>query len=221
MRTSGRVGTGLLGWAVTAAVTMAMATSAWSQYRPWPTSPRVVQPPRSHSADWVADLREWVDAAYAHTPGSTDEQAFIIGAWSADELHYVLDNLKALRARLPKAMARATRSASRAPTVEYNKRALDLLNVQQLLRLTDDEARRGDVTRLVTRAAMLHADIAMRLESRGTTGTVSWLRTAATRGCRREASTGASVGCCSTSSSPRRRATRRRSSGLGPLPHTC
>lgn len=150
-------------WAVAAGVVVAMVTSASSQSRPWPLSPRTAPPTRSRSGDWVADLREWVEAVRAHTPGSADGQAFIIGAWSADELSLIIDRLKAIQARFPRAMSRPANDR----TIRYDGRSVDLRALQLLFGLSDEEARRGDVSRLVIRGAMLHADIAMRLDSRG------------------------------------------------------
>jgi tetratricopeptide (TPR) repeat protein len=50
-------------------------------------------------------------------------------------------------------------------TFSYDGRTLIAADVQQLLGLTDDEARRGDVSRLANRGALLHTDIATTLDN--------------------------------------------------------
>jgi hypothetical protein len=120
------------------------------------------QVPQSRTGDWLADLRDWAEAVEAHTPGIADAPAFVIGAWSTAEISAVVSRLAPLAARL----SRSLTSRDGRRTLEIEGRRVDPETLQQVLQLSDLEAQRGDLTRLLTRGAMLHADIAMRLEAR-------------------------------------------------------
>jgi tetratricopeptide (TPR) repeat protein len=54
-------------------------------------------------------------------------------------------------------------STGQPSTFRYDGRSLSMQEIQRLLNLTDDEARRGDVNRLANRGCLLHTDIAAML----------------------------------------------------------
>jgi tetratricopeptide (TPR) repeat protein len=103
---------------------------------------------------WLGQLRQWLDVVWTHQPGTADAGARSIAAW-AGELDAIAAHMLALRDLMVRAGAR--------PHVRHAGRVFAVSDIQRLLRLTDDEAHRGDLTRLVTRGAVLHTDIAVLL----------------------------------------------------------
>jgi tetratricopeptide (TPR) repeat protein len=122
----------------------------WSQ-----AAPAAQQPPE------LLLLSRWVRSVERHEPARADVEAATIAVWSRDDLRTTLETLQSLRDALQKA-ARA--DGARSDRQNIRTRSGYRLSAQQartLLDLTDDEAQRGDVNRLLKRGAMLHADIAM------------------------------------------------------------
>ena len=98
-------------------------------------------------------VKEWSEAAEQHVAGTADESATKIAAWKVDELKGTLDFVDKIVAQPPKSV----------------KRTLAKPRYQTALSLTDDEVQRGDLSRLLKKATLLHTDIALlRLESEPT-----------------------------------------------------
>ena len=106
-------------------------------------------------------LSRWVRSVERHEPGRADVEAATIAVWSRDDLRTTVETLQSLRNALQSA-ARADAAAKNRQDIHTRSGyRLSALQAQTLLGLSDDEARRGDVNRLLKRGGMLHADIAM------------------------------------------------------------
>jgi tetratricopeptide (TPR) repeat protein len=106
-------------------------------------------------------VRQWVDAAAQHEPGVADDATLAFRTWSETDLLTALPrDLERLRKSLQQYWAeRVARTG--VPPVEYAGVKYPAAAVQDALGLSGDEARNGDVNRLLRRGALLHADIAM------------------------------------------------------------
>ena len=106
-------------------------------------------------------LSRWVRSVDRHEPARADVEAATIAVWSRNDLRTTIETLRSLRDALQRA-ARADDARKDRPDIRTRSgRRLSALQAQTLLGLTDDEAQRGDINRLLKRGAMLHADIAM------------------------------------------------------------
>jgi tetratricopeptide (TPR) repeat protein len=90
-------------------------------------------------------VKRWIDASAAHAPGKADSPAVTIGSWPAADLEPVL-------AYIHKLASQSTRSL---------QRTLARGNTRRVLGLTDQEAKQGDLNRLLKRGVLLHTDIAL------------------------------------------------------------
>jgi tetratricopeptide (TPR) repeat protein len=108
----------------------------------------------------IERLRDWLAAIERHEPGKVDEPALAISLWSRFELDAAMADLRALLDRASGMVSRNQRSGD-AATTTTGSGPLTLADVKDLLGLTDDELRRRDPTRIVKRAAVLHADLAV------------------------------------------------------------
>jgi hypothetical protein len=121
---------------------------------PRPETPRASQPLAG-----LERLREWLTAVERHKPGELDEPAIAVSRWSHFELDAVLADLLALVWRTSVVVSHVQWSGKDA-TIKTESGPLTLSSVRELLGLTDDDLRRRDPTRIVKRAAVLHADVA-------------------------------------------------------------
>lgn len=115
-----------------------------------------IQPPRE-----VTTLEQWARAVRQHQPGRPDAHAAAVAVWPRPDLQLVLATLQDLRDVLPRAFPKEGSSTSRKDIATRSGYRTSAFEVQGMLGLTDDEARRGDINRLVKRGALFHSDIAM------------------------------------------------------------
>ena len=108
-------------------------------------------------------LTTWLDAVETHAGGTLDSATIAMASWPELRLRAVVADIGELARFLERAHARFERTGQLS-THTYARRSLSMAEVQRLLRLTDEEARRGDVSRLVVRATLLHTDIAAGLD---------------------------------------------------------
>jgi len=90
-------------------------------------------------------VKEWREATLLHNPGEADQAAREIGGWHQEDLEIVLDFLTDLASQSEKSVRR---TVARTP-------------IRNRLQLTADEARLGDLNRLLKQGALLHTDIAL------------------------------------------------------------
>jgi len=121
---------------------------------------RSVTPQAPEPLAGVERLRDWLTAVERHEPGKVDGPALAISGWSRFELDAAWADLRALLDRASGMVSRNQRSGD-AATTKTGSGPLTLADVKDLLGLTDDELRRRDPTRIVKRAAVLHADLAV------------------------------------------------------------
>jgi len=121
---------------------------------------RSVTPQATEPLAGVERLRDWLTAVERHEPGEVDGPALAISRWSRFELDAAWADLRALLDRANGVASRFQRSGE-AATIKTGSGPLTLAGAKDLLRLTDDEIRRRDATRIVKRAAVLHADLAV------------------------------------------------------------
>jgi tetratricopeptide (TPR) repeat protein len=88
-------------------------------------------------------VKEWRTAAVQHTPGKPDQAAAMIGSWATYDLEAVLKFIAKLASQPASAIKRA-----KAP-------------IRRLLDLTEQEAKQGDLSRILKQGALLHTDIAL------------------------------------------------------------
>ena len=110
-----------------------------------------------------AYLKTWLAAVTRHAPGTPGAAAVEIASWPEDRLAAVVADIGELARFLPRAHMRRLRTGQPS-TFRYDDSRLSILEIQHLLGLTDDEARRGDVSRLANRGCLLHTDIAVTLD---------------------------------------------------------
>jgi hypothetical protein len=106
-------------------------------------------------------LSRWVRSVERHEPAKADVEAATIAVWSTDDLRTSLETLRSLRDGLQRAAVADDSPRERQDIRTRSGFRLSASQAQALLGLTDDEALRGDVNRLLRRGAMLHSDIAM------------------------------------------------------------
>jgi tetratricopeptide (TPR) repeat protein len=119
------------------------------------TAPAAEQPAE------LALLSRWVRAVERHEPARADDEAATIAVWPMADFRTALATLRDLRDALAKAYQADGTLEDRQNIRTRRGHWLSVGEAQTLLGLTDDEARRGDVNRLLKRGAMLHSDIAM------------------------------------------------------------
>jgi tetratricopeptide (TPR) repeat protein len=102
-------------------------------------------------APWFDNLRLWVEAVWLHEPGRSDDALAVAAPRTIAELVAIETDLLALG-----------KAAGRSRGV-FGYRGADFAprDVQRLLQLTEDEIAHADLTRLLKRAAVYHADVAM------------------------------------------------------------
>ena len=118
-------------------------------------APAAQQPPE------LLLLSRWLRSVERHDPGRADVEAATIAVWSGDDLRTTVDTLQSLREALRRAALADAAYRDRQDIRTRSGYRMSARQAQSLLGLSDDEAQRGDVNRLLKRGAMLHADIAM------------------------------------------------------------
>jgi hypothetical protein len=106
---------------------------------------------------WMPRLSSWLEAVNEHRPGSVDLPARAIGAWTEWDLYRAREDFFALVPIYRRELTRPGRLGS----IVYKETALTLADLRKLLGLTQEEATRGNANRILLRAAVLHADVAM------------------------------------------------------------
>jgi tetratricopeptide (TPR) repeat protein len=100
---------------------------------------------KNASAYRLEKIKEWRYSACSHRPGEADASAITIGNWPEDDLDLVVDYVVKL-------------SAQSRDTV---KRFLEKQTNRNALSLTEQEAKTGDLSRLLMQGTLLHTDIAL------------------------------------------------------------
>jgi tetratricopeptide (TPR) repeat protein len=109
---------------------------------------------------WQQRLQLWLRAVARHEPGTADDAAREIALAPGAALTTLVGDLISLGDLLARAHARAAGSGDR-PLITYGERQFTIVEVQEWLGLTDQEAARGDLTRVLRRGVLLHTDIAV------------------------------------------------------------
>jgi hypothetical protein len=109
------------------------------------------------------ELRRWLDAVERHRSGEFDSPAVEVASWSEAELTRAAHDFSALSRFLVRAHARL-RQTGRITSFSDKGRSILPGEAEKLLGLTSEEARSGDTTRLITRAVLLHTDVAIMLD---------------------------------------------------------
>jgi tetratricopeptide (TPR) repeat protein len=108
-------------------------------------------------APWLARLSSYLEAVNEHRPGTLDMAARLTGFMGEDDLYEIRNDLFALVAICKRELGRSVR-----PTpIVYRDTLIPFPDLRRLLGLTDDEAAKGNANRILQRAAILHADVAM------------------------------------------------------------
>jgi hypothetical protein len=110
------------------------------------------------ASPWLTLLTSWLEAVNGHRPGAFDVPARLVGLWSEADLQSVRTDFLALAAICTR---ERTRPGPPDRSIAYRDATFSLQELQQLLGLTSGEAARGDANRILTRAAVFHADVAI------------------------------------------------------------
>ena len=110
-------------------------------------------------------LREWLAAVSRHEARRLAPSDVEIAAWPDARLTGVVADVRELARFLARAHERFRRTAQESVFAYDSGTLLSMLEVQELLGLTEDEARAGDVSRLSIRGALLHTDVAVALDA--------------------------------------------------------
>jgi tetratricopeptide (TPR) repeat protein len=129
---------------------LALPAPAPAQGRPAPPPPAAGEP---ETPEWLQRLERWSVAVVTHEPGKLDTAAVELSAWTADDLTTVVDDYLALSVTLRKAAAR------RGSPFAHKKLRLTARDL--LKHAVFREEQPGDALRVLRRAAMLHADVAL------------------------------------------------------------
>jgi tetratricopeptide (TPR) repeat protein len=113
--------------------------------------------PPSATAPWLVRLSSWLEAVNQHRPGTLDTAARLTGFSIEGDLYEAQTDFLALVAICKRELGR---SEQPAPVV-YRDTVIPFPELRQLLGLADDEAAKGNANRVLLRAAILHADVAM------------------------------------------------------------
>jgi tetratricopeptide (TPR) repeat protein len=126
--------------------------STWSPGSPDPGAQASTAP-----APWLARVSSYLEAVNEHRPGTLDMAARLTGFMGEDDLYEIRNDLFALVAICKRELGRSVR-----PTpIVYRDTLIPFPDLRRLLGLTDDEAAKGNANRILQRAAILHADVAM------------------------------------------------------------
>ena len=112
---------------------------------------------QSAPAPWFARLSSYLEAVNEHRPGTLDMAARLTGFMGEGDLDEVRTDFFALVALCKRELGRSVRT----PPIVYRETLIPFADLRKLLGLTDDEATKGNANRVLQRAAILHADVAM------------------------------------------------------------
>jgi len=118
---------------------------------------RAQAPAQSSSAPWFTRLSSYLEAVNEHKPGTLDLPARLTGFMGEGDLDEVRTDFLALVAICKRELGRSVRTAP----IVYRGTVIPYPDLRKLLGLTDDEATKGNANRVLQRAAILHADVAM------------------------------------------------------------
>ena len=105
----------------------------------------------------MARLSSYLDAVNGHKPGTLDMAARLTGFMGEGDLAEVRTDFFALVAVCKRQLGQSVRPAP----IDYRDTIINFADLRQLLGLTDEEAHAGNANRILHRAAILHADVAM------------------------------------------------------------
>ena len=106
---------------------------------------------------WLTRLSSYLEAVNEHRPGTLDIPARLTGFMGEGDLDEVRTDFLALVAICKRELGRSVRTAP----IVYRGTTIPFPDLRTLLGLTDDEAVKGNANRVLQRAAVLHADVAM------------------------------------------------------------
>jgi tetratricopeptide (TPR) repeat protein len=119
-----------------------------------------VVPAAQQAPPWQQRLQIWLFAIERHQPGSADDAARLFASSSQAALTTLVGDLVSLGDLLARAHANPAGSEARSE-ITYADRQFTIAAVQQLLGLSEQEAKSGDLTRILKRGMLLHTDIAV------------------------------------------------------------
>lgn len=114
-------------------------------------------PVQSAPAPWFSRLSSYLEAVNEHKPGTLDTAARLTGFLTEEDLLELRADFLNLVALCKRELGRSVRSQA----ITYRDTLIPFADLRRVLALTDDEAARGDANRVLLRAAVLHADVAM------------------------------------------------------------
>lgn len=136
----------IFGLRILALFTLICAAEAFASTPPHPNATADQQAkPQKGAAYQFEKVKEWCTAAIKHEPGKADDAAKQIGRWPLKDLEIVIHYVSKLSSQPKSAI----------------KRALAKARIRRALDVTDEEARNGDLSRIVKRGVNLHTDIAL------------------------------------------------------------
>ena len=109
------------------------------------------------TAPWLARLSSYLEAVNEHQPGRLDVAARLTGFIGEDDLAELRNDFFALVAICRRELGRSAQPAA----VVYRDTMIPFAELRQVLGLTEDEAAQGNANRILHRAAILHADVAI------------------------------------------------------------
>ena len=110
------------------------------------------QPPR-----WLERLTSYMEAVREHKPGMLDMPARLTGFLGENDLYEVRNDYFALVAIAKRELGRS----AKPPPIVYKDSVMPTADVIRLIGLTEQEASAANANRVLLRAAILHADVAM------------------------------------------------------------
>ena len=106
---------------------------------------------------WLERLTSWLRTVEEHEPGAKDTPALIMGSATEAELDAVRIDFLALLA----IQREVNRRQVRGRVIRYRDASFTVAKIEHILGLTGSEAADSNASRILTRGAILHADVAM------------------------------------------------------------
>jgi hypothetical protein len=135
-----------------------LATAAFAALGVAMSSANPLRGQAAPASPWLTLLTSWLEAVNEHKPHSFDMPARLVGLWSEADLRSVRTDFLALVAIQRRERTRPPRPVR---PIAYKDSTFSLQEIEQLLGLTSEEAEPSDANRILTRAAIFHADIAI------------------------------------------------------------
>ena len=135
-----------------------------AQGRPFDSPPLAQGRQGEQTPVWLQRLQRWLEAIERHRAGTDDAEARAMATWTRSDLRTLLADLLALRNLLVRAWTDVA-AVPDSRMIPYGGHEFRMPELQQLLRLSDDEARRGEMNRILWAGALLHSDIALLVPS--------------------------------------------------------